>query len=237
MKHYHEPGSLRNKKCIVNQYCQSVDPIHNCYMAPTNNHSTHLVTLLQLQHTIPYGSVTPPQCGPESIPCCVWWLLQRSDSLMLSELPLPWQQRITPPYLNIAGQQQTCYHDNHTIATKLLNCIYNQGPHTYSCDFICFCNYINSSCYLSLFCIQEQLGSALYVYHAYFLLTLGGTRGLLYLFGANFVLARTARYIVHILKLRCHFLFYVWIVSASLYSIAKCILLSVATTPPPRCNK
>jgi len=37
------------------------------------------------------------------------------------------------------------------------------------------------------------------------LLTLEGTRGLKYLFGAKLVLARTARYDIHMLKLWCHY--------------------------------
>jgi len=50
------------------------------------------------------------------------------------------------------------------------------------------------------------------------------------LFGAKFVLARTARYVIHMLKLRCHYAsldkFYilnVWIVPASLYSKVRAI--------------
>jgi len=47
------------------------------------------------------------------------------------------------------------------------------------------------------------------------------------LFDAKFVLARTARYVVHMLKLRCHYAkFYnlnVWIVPASLYSKVRVI--------------
>jgi len=50
------------------------------------------------------------------------------------------------------------------------------------------------------------------------------------LFGAKFVLARTAWYVVHMLKLQCHYAsldkFYnlnVWIVPASLYSKVRAI--------------
>jgi len=64
-----------------------------------------------------------------------------------------------------------------------------------------------------------------------------GAQGLLELFGAKFVFTRTAWYIIHMLKLQCHYAslgeFYklnVWIVLESLYSK---VMVIFAMRPAP----